>query len=308
MPDWTDQTERVILRRRSGALVGPFLALVIAASPETARAEDPGQALPWSGLLSLAALAPASDPSPAATSRAVEPALPRVFDVLRPDEALGRVQLDLAIPIARQSGDKTNCGPTTAAMTLAAFRGEADPKRARALRDLVGEWTWQAFPLRQMRAPGYDAGMTTREMMRQSLDAFGQSANVRFEALDHPWLPLEAWSIVAMKRALFERRPIVVLAEASTLWDLPRATGLHWVVVRGMSAGAVVMNDPADGAITTVPLERFWTAWHLSDLYRSLPMVAGFEALIADRSLPIRPATFTSLPSVAADALPPRAW
>ncbi|MCC6621038.1 MAG: C39 family peptidase [Deltaproteobacteria bacterium] len=268
------------------------------------HAEDPYALAPWAGLLSIAALAPSSDAHVAPSD---EPA-PRVFEVLRPDEPLATLQLDLAIPVARQTGDKTNCGPTTAAMTLAAFRGEDDPRRARELRDLVGEWTWQAFPLRQMRAPGYDAGMTTREMMRQSLDAFGRSADVRFTVLDHPWLPLESWSLLAMKRALAERRPVVVLAEAATLWDLPRATGLHWVVVRGFSGGSVIMNDPADGAVTAVPLERFWTAWRLSDLYRSLPMVAGFEALVADRSLPIRPAAFTPMSIAAPDALPPRVY
>ncbi|MFO0744054.1 MAG: C39 family peptidase [Myxococcota bacterium] len=250
---------------------------------------------------SVAALAPAS-PATSIDDRDTAPSGPRIYPVLRPDEPLIQMQLDLAIPVVRQSGDKTNCGPTTAAMTLAAFKGEDSPKRARELRDLVGEWSWQAFPLRQMRIPGYDAGMTTREMMRQSLDAFGAPADVRFEVVGHPWLPLEAWSILALKRHLAEHRPLVVLVEAKTLWNLPKATGLHWVVVRGFADGQVVFNDPADGAVASVTLERFWNAWHLSEAYRSLPMVDGFEGLVADRSLATPP---VPLPTTRPDARRP---
>lgn len=278
------------MRRRWLGAARLALVLGLAASP-------PAFAAPTPAPTEVAAMAPATGvDAPDVTLP------PRVFAVLRPDEPLATMQLDLPMPAVRQSGDKTNCGPTTAAMTLAAFKGETDPKRVRELRDLVGEWSWQAFPLRQMRLPGYDAGVTTREMMRRSLDAFGAPADVRFEVLEHPWIPLEAWSILALKRHLAEHRPVVVLAEAKTLWNLPKATGLHWVVVRGFSNGEVVFNDPADGASASAPLERFWEAWHLSEFYRSLPMVDGFEALVADRSLHTPP---VALPSVRADARRP---
>jgi hypothetical protein len=76
------------------------------------------------------------------------------------------------------------------------------------------------------------------------------------------------------------------------------------VVVTGSDAGDIVFNDPADGTPARISLERFWTAWRLSGIYRSLPMVAGFEALVADRSLPgvhvphpeLRPARIPPLP------------
>jgi hypothetical protein len=64
-----------------------------------------------------------------------------------------------------------------------------------------------------------------------------------------------------------------------------------------------VFNDPADGSVSRVSIERFWQAWRLSDIYRSLPMVAGFEALAPDRSLPI---PLVAAPHVTADSLPPR--
>ncbi len=208
----------------------------------------------------------------------------RVLVPRRPEEPLGAWRYELPVPVVKQIGTKTNCGPTAAAMTIAAYEPEAGMERTRALRDVVGEWTWQAYPLRQMRLPGYDAGMTTRDMMRSSLERFGD--DVKWRPVEHAWLPLEAWSVIALKQALAERRPVVVLAEARELWAMD-APGLHWVVVRGVEAGEVVFNDPADGAVAKVPLERFWTAWRLPDQYRSLPMVTGFEALVPDRSLPV---------------------
>lgn len=216
---------------------------------------------------------------------------PAIIPPLRPEEPLATWRFDLAVPIAKQIGNKTNCGPTVAAMAVAAFAPEPAPTSQpaqpglRELRDLIGEWTWQAFPMRQMRLPGYDAGMTTRHMMKTSMERF--RPEVGWHPVEHTWLPLEAWSIVTLKKAVSERRPLVVLAEARTLWGLDVA-GLHWVVVTGLDAGQVRFNDPADGASTSLPLDRFWTAWRLSPVYRSLPMVAGFEALVPDRSLPVQ--------------------
>lgn len=224
---------------------------------------------------------------------------PRVVKPLRPEEALATWSFDLDVPVGRQIGDKTNCGPTTAAMALGAFKRVAGPA-VRDLRDAVGEWTWQTFPMRQLRLAGYDAGMTTRHMMKASLERYEPA--VQWAPVEHRWLPPELWSIIAMKQAVSERRPLVVLAEARTLWKLD-APGLHWVVVRGFEGGDVVFNDPADGSVSRVSIERFWQAWRLSDIYRSLPMVAGFEALAPDRSLPI---PLVAAPHVTADSLPPR--
>lgn len=243
----------------------------------------------------LAALEPAPVPE---VPRWVEK--PRILKPLRPEEPLGTWRFELPVPLGRQLGDKTNCGPTTAAMALGAYQGVHEPSAIRVIRDVLGEWTWQAFPLRQMRLAGYDAGMTTRHMMAAALERF--EPTVGWEPVEHPWLPLEAWSLVVLKQALAERRPVVVLAEARTLWGLDVA-GLHWVVVRGVEGGQVVFNDPADGAVARLPLDRFWLAWRLPDVYRSLPMVAGFEALVPDRSLPV---VHVAAPRTAPDAMPPR--
>lgn len=226
-------------------------------------------------------------------------ARPRVLPPMRPEEPLAKWRFELAIPIARQIGDKTNCGPTAAAMALGAYQGVQRSSEVRVIRDLVGEWTWQAFPARQMRLPGYDAGMTTRHMMQLALDRF--EPTLEWKPAEHAWLPLEAWSVLVLKQAISERRPLVVLAEAKTLWGLDVA-GLHWVVVRGIDRGQVVFNDPADGTIARISLDRFWQAWRLPDVYRSLPMVSGFEALMPDRSLP---PVHVAATRVTADALLP---
>ncbi len=227
----------------------------------------------------------------------------------RPDEPLGAWHFDLRIPIVKQLGTKTNCGPTSAAMALGAYgfgvgEGEehTDSRDLRGLRDVIGEWTWQKFPLRQMRLSGYDAGMTTRDMMEDALDHFGEG--LEWRPVGHAWLPLEAWSVIALKKALADRRPMVVLAEARLLWGLD-APGLHWVVVRGVDRGHVVFNDPGDGTVGRISLERFWRAWRLPDVYRSLPMVSGFEALTPSRSLPVVHSPHTPFPRPHADALEP---
>ena len=281
---------------------GWVVFLVIAVAPLGARAELPDE------LAAAAAGAvregvetdPRGELSPTSPwPHVVGPADPHVIRPLRAEEPMATMQFDVPMPVIRQRGDKTNCGPTTAAMALAAFQKVSSPGELRALRDTVGEWSWQAFPLRQMRLPGYDAGMTTRAMMKESLERFGVA---RWTAFEHPWIPLEAWSVIGLKQAIAERRPVVVLAEAAPLWGL-EAPGLHWVVVHGFERGEVIFNDPADGAVTSLPIARFWDAWRLSDAYRSLPMVAGFEALVPDRSLPV---VNVAVPRVRADALGPR--
>jgi len=252
-----------------------------------------------------AARALPSDPELAALTTALVPAgrswveKPRVLKPLRPEQSIAQWRFELPVPIGRQLGDKTNCGPTAAAMALGAYQGVGDPAGVRVIRDVVGEWSWQAFPMRQMRLPGYDAGITTRHMMKASLERFEPS--VGWSAVEHPWLPLEAWSVIALKQAVAERRPMMVLAEAKQLWGMDVA-GLHWVVVRGFDAGRVVFNDPADGTVARIPFEQFWSAWRLPDLYRGLPMVAGFEALVPDRSLP---PTWVAAARIDADALAP---
>ena len=266
-------------RQASGLVRGLVLGLTLVLS--SAALAQPGPAPRDEVLVSL------MQGTVVALHQPLAPEPPPILPVLRPEEPLATWRFDLAVPIAKQVGNKTNCGPTVAAMAVAAYAPEpttTGPVELRELRDLIGEWTWQAFPMRQMRLPGYDAGMTTRHMMKTSMERF--RPEVGWHPVEHAWLPLEAWSIVTLKKAVSERRPLVVLAEARTLWGLDVA-GLHWVVVTGLDAGQVRFNDPADGAAATLPLDRFWTAWRLSPIYRSLPMVAGFEALLPDRSLPV---------------------
>jgi hypothetical protein len=250
------------------------MAVVLAAAVSSTTA----QAVPHDPELAALHLAPVE----AGRVKWVE--RPRIVMPLRPEEALATWRFEMTIPLVRQLGDKANCGPTAAAMALGAYQGVRDTSGVRVIRDVVGEWTWQAFPIRQLRLAGYDAGITTRHMMRTALEQFEPS--VGWQPVEHAWLPLEAWSIFALKKAVAERRPLVVLAEARTLWRLD-VPGLHWVVVRGVEAGQVVINDPADGAVARVALAEFWQAWRLPSLYRALPMVSGFEALMPDRSLPI---------------------
>lgn len=256
-------------RRLSGHLRGLALGLVVMLGG-VARAEDPTRQDAMVAVVQGAAVA--------LSQHDVRPAILRS---LRPEESLASWRFDLDVPVVKQVGNKTNCGPSTAAMAVAAFGSD---RPVLELRDTIGEWTWQAFPMRQMRLPGYDAGMSTRHMMKVSMEHF--QPEVGWAPVEHAWLPLEAWSIVMLKKATAERRPLVVLAEARTLWGLDVA-GLHWVIVTGIDQGQVRFNDPADGAATAIPLDRFWTAWRLSPIYRSLPMVAGFESLVPDRSLPV---------------------
>ncbi|MCB9733087.1 MAG: hypothetical protein H6745_10795 [Deltaproteobacteria bacterium] len=204
-----------------------------------------------------------------------------------PFEALGlswldAAELDFVVPGIAQTGDVTNCGPTAAAMIVAAFRGVGDEGALLGLRDEIGRWSWDEFPLRRVSLPGYDAGMTTPGMLRAALDKF--AAPAAFEPFEHPWIPSEAWSLLALTRYLEEGRPVLALVQASTLWNA-RTPSLHWIVLRGLDGGDVIYNDPADGTRSTVPLPRFWAAWRLNDLYRHLPMVSAFAGLVPTTSL-----------------------
>jgi len=224
-----------------------------------------------------AALCGAEEAIPVAAARwGVPPGLER---------SLGGLEVDTPLPGIAQVGDATNCGPTAAAMLSAAYAEDGAAPDVAFLRDLLGYWSWGAFPLRRLQMPGYDAGMTTPGMMRATLEEW--VTDVRFAPVDHPWIPAEAWGIVTLKRQLVEGRPLLALVQSSTLWGV-RTAGLHWIVVRGIADGVVSYNDPADGTRSEVPLDRFWRAWRLSEPYRSLPLVGAFQALVPDRPVPAR--------------------
>jgi len=248
------------------------------AALERVDAEAPGGELG-------AALDPVAEASDADHSR-------ELAEVVAPGLASARANIPL--PGVLQVGDVTNCGPTAAAILLSAYEGFGHRDQHEALRDAIGVWTWEEFPARRLRVAGHDAGMTTPAMMRAALGHFG--APVRFEEPMHPWIPGELWGLIALHRALEEGRPVVALVQVSTLWNV-RSPGLHWIVIRGLDRGEVVYNDPADGTRSRVSLGRFWEAWRLHDVYRRMPLVGAFRALIPDTPVPQR--------SFALDAPPP---
>ena len=188
----------------------------------------------------------------------------------------------LRVPRAAQAGEVGNCGPTAAAMLLAAY---ADgPARAEALRDAVGRWTWDRFPLRRVALPGYDAGMTTPTMLLHALRHFAPHVRWR-DGFDHPWLPREVHALATLRGYLDEGRPVLALVQTRVLWGFD-APGLHWVVVRGLRDGQVLFNDPGDGLVGRVPVAQFYEAWRLDPLFRHLGSITSFVGLVADRPLP----------------------
>ncbi len=190
--------------------------------------------------------------------------------------------VDLEVPMAVQAGEQANCGPTAVAMFLAAYTGDRGPGLER-LRDAVGAWSWEEFPLRSWHLPWRDSGMTTPGMVEAILERFG--GGVRFVRLGHPFLAPESSSLMSLAGALAQRRPVLALVEAPTLWGTEKP-GLHWIVIRGFEAGRVVFNDPADGKRWSIGLQSFWQAWRLSAWYRAIPGIEGYTAFVADRPMP----------------------
>lgn len=175
-------------------------------------------------------------------------------------------EVDLDLPKLQQVGVKTNCGPTAAAMLLAAYH-QGDGTE---LRDKIGEWTWLRFPLRAI------FGTTTLQMLKDSLNHF--SNGITFDEDSHPWLPKQVWAIISLKARLKQHRPLLALVDAKTLWGIPNAVGLHWIVVRGFSGKYLRYNDPADNSVQKISISQFWGAW-------SLGREDGFQALVPDKGL-----------------------
>ncbi len=205
-----------------------------------------------------------------------------------PEALLPPVLHEIAVPLMRQVGDKANCGPTAAAMVLGAYQQLRDATQLEALRDQLGEWSWEAFPARRLSLPGYDPGLSTTAMLLAMLNHFA-SGEVAFDELpEHPWLPRTAWNLLALKATVGEGRPVVTMVQASTLWGT-REPGLHWVVVRAVGDGKVVYNDPADSTRVEVPIDKFWEAWRLLPIFRELSLTRSFTAIVGSRPVPARP-------------------
>ena len=166
----------------------------------------------------------------------------------------------LDVPWLQQVGEKNNCGPTAATMLLGAHLPGSSDKSLRELRDRIGDWSWKVYPLRRLRLPGNDAGMTTAKMVHAILDRFGE--DIEFERLSHPWLPQSAYALPALKLALAAGRPVIVLVQAATIWGT-NDLGLHWVVVRGFRDGKILFSDPADRSLGEISEVRFREAWNI---------------------------------------------
>lgn len=186
----------------------------------------------------------------------------------------------LDVAVLAQRGEVANCGPTAAAMILRHGGVSVDPA---GLRDRIGHWSWDRFPMRALSVPGRAPGMTSPGMMRAVLDAFG--GVMRFRTLTHPFIPGEAYALVALREALASGRPVLLMVESPVLWGTEQA-GLHWIVVRGVEGDQFIYNDPSDGSQQSVSAERLWRAWRLHPLWRRLPGIDAFTAFVADRQRP----------------------
>jgi hypothetical protein len=125
--------------------------------------------------------------------------------------------------------------------------------------------------------------MTSPSMMLGVLEAFGGEG--RFRALEHPFLPGDAFALLALRSALASGRPVLLMVESPVLWGT-RQAGLHWIVVRGVDQAGFIFNDPADGREHRVTAERLWRAWRLHPLWRRLPGLSSFTAFVLDAPAP----------------------
>ncbi len=192
---------------------------------------------------------------------------------------------ELDVPLVQQWGDKSNCGPSAAAMVLGAYRSETDTAQLAVLRDKMGRWSWNAFALRRVKIPGVRGGWTTPKMLARTLNHFSHRTRFQYIQISTSSAPTTAAS--QLTKLLQEGRPVLALVQTNALW--PRAGfGLHWVVVRGLDGTHVVINDPADKTRATFPLARFLRAWQLDPMYRVLSVVSAYSAVVAEAPLPPR--------------------
>ena len=205
------------------------------------------------------------------------------------------VEAQLHVPRIRQSGTRNNCGPTTAAMVLAAYRGVEDKTQLRALRDMLGAWSFEKHALRRLRLPNVRGGMTPESVLIDTLNE--HSDDVTFGPLDPNIAYLRdtltsaeqskrAWD--RLKAAVVGRRPVLAMVQSKILWP-DSSESLHWVVVTGLSDDQVIINDPADGGTDAFSVDRFMRGWRLNPFFRTLPIVHSYGAIVGDQPLPNTP-------------------
>ena len=181
--------------------------------------------------------------------------------------------MELAVAGLVQGDAAMNCGPTAAAILLGSASSTYDEMTLRQLRDRIGRWSWTAFPMRRVRWPGREPGMTLPYMMKASLQRFGVG---RVSAVvSHGFLPREALAFASLHRVLSRRQAALLLVESPVLWGTA-SPGLHWIVVTGYDAGEFIYIDPSDGKAARIASDRLWWAWRLNPLWRGLLKMTPF--------------------------------
>jgi len=200
-------------------------------------------------------------------------------------------EAQLDVPLIRQSGTRNNCGPTAAAMVLAAYRGIEEEDDLRELRNTLGEWSFEQFAMRRLKLPGIRGGMTPESVLIGTMNHYGDG--IEFNPLDphigyqRKTLSPNAQAERALKHlndAIVTGKPVLALVQSGLLW--PRSSeSLHWVVVTGISEKQIVINDPADGSVNVFTVQEFLRGWRLNPFFRTLPFIHSYSAIVGDKPL-----------------------
>jgi ABC-type bacteriocin/lantibiotic exporter with double-glycine peptidase domain len=72
---------------------------------------------------------------------------------------------------------------------------------------------------------------------------------------------LPVWSEPDAITALSNQAPFIAMIDLASMWNLLPMFQWHFVVPLGVSQGAVVFHDPADGPDRRAPLDDFLSGW-----------------------------------------------
>lgn len=168
--------------------------------------------------------------------------------------------IQLSLPDLSQLGETSNCGPTAAAIVMAGYHEYYDETSLLELRDLIGKWTWENDPARRWYLPGTDAGMTSPDTMKASIERFAPSLKLAMRRLPLDTRATDVWH--KLTRDLRANKPTLALVMSSKLWQLD-SISLHWVVIVGVRDNTVIFSDPADGKVMEMSAMRFFDAWRM---------------------------------------------
>lgn len=137
-----------------------------------------------------------------------------------------------------QQPDDITCGPTSVAMLLRYYKKYANLDDIKKITKTV----WFHYKDR-------DYGMTSPEMVRNSLDYFGCQAKLGLGSLSR------------LKNEISKNNPCIVLVRSGEYnW--------HYVVVVGYGDGMVFYANPTNAEIVGISESEFMAAWSWdSDLY-----------------------------------------